>query len=68
MYKPEDTGYHYPVYADPTRKLYKALGLIASLAPPPADAPKRSYVGSAVSTTIQSTWVCSSALVGYYRH
>jgi hypothetical protein len=64
----EDTGYQYPVYADPTRKLYKALGLISSLAPPPADAPKGSYVGSVVSTTLQSTWVYFSALAGYYRH
>lgn len=59
----EDTGYQYPIYADPTRKLYKALGLISSLTPPPADAPKSSYAGSVVSTTIQSTWVYSSALL-----
>ena len=64
----EDTGYQYPVYADPNRTLYNALGLISSLAPPPADAPKRSYTGSAISVTIQSTWVYSSVLVGYYRH
>lgn len=63
----EDTGYQYPIYADSTRKLYKALGLIASLAPPPANAPKKSYVGHAFSTTMHSTWACSFALVGY-RH
>ena len=68
MYTSEDTGYQYPIYADPTRKLYNALGLISSLAFPPADAPKRSYIGSAVSTTIQSTLVYSSALVGYYQY
>lgn len=64
----EDTGYQYPIYADPTRKLYQALGLTSSLAPPPADAPKSSYVGSVVSTTLQSTWVYYSALDRYYRH
>jgi len=63
----EDTGYYYPIYADPSRKLYKALGLIASLAPPPSDAPKKSYVGSVVSTTIHSTLRALKSPIAFFK-
>jgi len=49
----------YPVYADPSRNLYKELGLISSLAAPPKDEPPKSYVGSMASVIIDSTLVCA---------
>jgi len=63
----EDTGYHYPVYADPNRGLYKTLGLTSSLAPPPANAPKSSYAGSVVSTTIQSIWRGLKSPIAFFK-
>jgi len=52
----EDTEFPYPVYANPSRKLYQELGLISSLAGPPKDEPPKSYIGSVVSIVAKSTW------------
>jgi hypothetical protein len=58
----EDIEFPYPVYADPSRMLYKELGLISSLARPPKDEPPKSYVGSMASVIINSTLVCVAVL------
>ncbi|TDL19363.1 hypothetical protein BD410DRAFT_792170 [Rickenella mellea] len=51
----KDTGFTGPIYTDPTRKLYRALGMTReSMAGPASGAPKRSYVRGVFSVTMRS--------------
>lgn len=54
----EKTGFKGAIYADPTRKVYHALGMdIEKLATTPAGEKKRSYIRSSIlSVTLSSTW------------
>ena len=46
------------MYADPSRSLYKALGLVETLHTTPTGQTKRSYLTkSALSNALQSIWV-----------
>jgi len=54
----EITGFQGQIFADPTRKLYHALGMTAeSLRQTPADVAKKSYIRSGLlSNVIRSIW------------
>ena len=54
----DNTGLSGGIYADPSRDLYRALGLIESLGTTPAGQRKRSYlVRSTIGNTFKSIWV-----------
>lgn len=46
-----DTGSHYPIYSDPSQRLYKALGLTKTL----AFGKKPDYVSSGVLTVVKTS-------------
>ncbi|EPS97807.1 hypothetical protein FOMPIDRAFT_1127810 [Fomitopsis schrenkii] len=53
----ETTGFKGEVYADPSRSLYKALGLVENVQTTPAGKNKRSYLTKGLlSNTLQSIW------------
>lgn len=56
----ETTGFHGAIFADPSRQVYRALGMnIENLAGTPAGEKKRSYLKLGLFTNaIRSTWVC----------
>ena len=53
------TKFHRPIYADPSRALFKHFGMISNLKTTPMGEPKKSYVSSlhAVANVVQSIWV-----------
>ncbi|KAI0362497.1 hypothetical protein OH77DRAFT_1416770 [Trametes cingulata] len=54
----ENTGFSYPMYADPSRALYNTFGLVESLDLTPAGQAKRSYLGrSFLGNVVKSIWV-----------
>jgi len=55
----ETTGFHGPIFADPTRELYHALGMdIETVALTPSGQEKRSYLTlSTFANVMQSIWV-----------
>jgi len=55
---PETAGYQGPIYADPSRELYRTLGMnIETFATTPAGQQKRSYLTmNPLANTIQSIW------------
>ncbi|KAI0672864.1 AhpC/TSA antioxidant enzyme-domain-containing protein [Trametes maxima] len=53
----ETTGFSYSMYADPSRELYHAFGLVESLDRTPAGQEKRSYIsGSFLGNVVKSIW------------
>lgn len=54
----ETTTFHGPIYADPSRKLYRALGMTTeSLAPAPPGTERKSYLRlSKVANALKSIW------------
>ncbi|KAH9830416.1 AhpC/TSA antioxidant enzyme-domain-containing protein [Rhodofomes roseus] len=53
----ETTGYKGEMYADPSRALYKALGLVESLEVTPAGQQRKSYLTKSIlSNALQSIW------------
>jgi hypothetical protein len=63
------TEFKGPIFADPTRKVYAALGMtIESLARTPAGEPKRSYLsGGTLVRTFQSIWVKKASNLPRFR-
>lgn len=54
----EDTGFTGEMYAEPSRELYRKLGMtIENLNGPPAGEQKRSYVTGVLSNVMKSIWV-----------
>lgn len=55
----EITKFQGPIYADPTRQVYRALGMnLETLAQTPAGQPKRSYLTSGnITNIVRSIWV-----------
>ncbi|KIM77141.1 hypothetical protein PILCRDRAFT_12311 [Piloderma croceum F 1598] len=64
----ENTNFHGPIYADPTRELYRTLGMtIETLQVTPSDTKKKSYLRTGrFSNAMQSIWntLKNPALVG----
>lgn len=56
----ESTGFPGPLYADPTRELYHALGMtLETLARTPKGEERKSYlVLGPLQSTVKSIWVC----------
>jgi len=54
----ELTGFEGPILADPSRNLYRMLGMMEHMAGTPAGVPKKSYLtGGTVSNIFSSIWV-----------
>lgn len=59
-----NTGFSGTIYADPSRVLYRKLGMtIENLQATPAGEEKRSYVSGMLSTTLRSIWVPSHKIL-----
>lgn len=56
---PESTGFTGPIYANPSRDLYRHFDLIENLAKTPSGQPKRAYVEgqSVIGNIFSSIWV-----------